>query len=91
MQLLAVLPPQSNYLLPDSLKKLVMDSRSSLAYMYPYEFEQDFINKKKYWMGIPKLPPVDIDLLKHYYSKYKDELKSDEIKRNGIKKPIIIN
>ena len=91
MQLLAVLPPQSNYLLPDSLKKLVMDSRSSLAYMYPYEFEQDFINKRKYWMGIPKLPPVDIDLLKHYYSKYKDELKSDEIKRNGIKKPIIIN
>ena len=91
MQLLAVLPPQSNYLLPTNLKKLVIDSRSSLAYMYPYEFEQDFINKKKYWMGIPKLPPIDIELLKHYYSKYKDELKSDELKRNGIKKPIIIN
>ena len=91
MQLLAVLPPQSNYLLPTNLKKLVLDSRSSLAYMYPYEFEQDFINKKKYWMAIPKLPPIDIDLLKHYYLKYEDELKSEEIKRNSIKKPFIIN
>jgi len=86
MQLLAVLPPQSNYLLPVSLRKLVLNHKSSLAFMYPQEFEQDFINKKKYWMAIPKLPPLDIELIKYYYFKYKDELKEDENERNNFKK-----
>lgn len=86
MQLLAVLPPQSNFLLPNSLKKLVLNNRSSLAFMYPQEFEQDFINKKKYWMAIPKLPPLDIELVRHSYFKYKDELKEEENKRNEFKK-----
>lgn len=82
MQLLCVLPPQSSYLLPNSFVKLMTNSKSSLAYMYPTEFEHDFINKKKYWMAIPKLPPIDIELIKNSYFKYKNELKEDEIKRN---------
>jgi 5'-3' exonuclease len=53
--------------------------------MYPYEFEQDFINKKKYWMAIPKLPPIDIKQIKYSYYKYKDELKKEEIERNKFK------
>ncbi len=85
MQLLAVLPPQSNFLLPSSLKKLVVNTKSSLAYMYPYEFEQDFVNKKKHWMAIPNLPPLDIELLKHSYYKYQDELKKEELARNECK------
>lgn len=74
MQLLAVLPPQSNNLLPIGLRKLVLNIKSSLIFMYPYEFEQDFINKKKYWMGIPNLPPLDIELIKTSYHKYKNDL-----------------
>ena len=84
MQLLSVLPPQSNYLLPKTLRKLVLNPNSSLIYMYPTEIEQDFINKHKHWMGIPKLPPIDIELIKHSYNKYKDELKSDELERNQL-------
>jgi 5'-3' exoribonuclease 2 len=87
MQLLAVFPPQSNNLIPGSLRKLMLNSRSSLAYMYPQEFDQDFINKKRYWMGIPKLPPLDINLIKHVFYKYQDELKQDEKERNSIKNP----
>jgi 5'-3' exonuclease len=86
IQLLAVLPPQSNYLLPDSLKKLVLNSKSSLAYMYPQEFNQDFINKNKHWMGIPMLPPLDMDLIKKSYYKYQDEIKPEDQIRNTYKK-----
>ena len=91
MQLLSVLPSQSNYLLPKTLRKLVLNQNSSLIYMYPLEFEQDFINKHRYWAGIPKLPPLDIELIKHMFYKYQDELKPDEIKRNTTIDIIIIN
>lgn len=86
MQLLSVLPPQSNYLIPKTLRKLVLNSNSSLIYMYPFEFKQDFINKRKYWEGIPMLPPLDIELVKHMFNKYSDELTTEENKRNNILK-----
>jgi 5'-3' exonuclease len=68
LQLLTVLPPQSNYLLPNHLKNIIVE----LKYLYPYKFEQDFINKTKYWMGIPYLPPLNIKLIKYTYEKYKN-------------------
>jgi 5'-3' exonuclease len=82
MQLLAVLPPQSSFLIPTSLKKLMLNPMSQLAYMYPNEFSQDFIGKNRYWMGIPMLPPLDLELLTHSYNKYKDELNEEEQNRN---------
>jgi 5'-3' exonuclease len=91
MQLLAVLPPQSNYLLPATISKLMTNSNSSLIYMYPLEFKQDFINKKKYWMAIPILPPLDIKQIKHSYFKYKDELKKEELERNKPMEILKIN
>ena len=91
MQLLAVLPPQSNFLLPENLRKLVLNSKSSIAFMYPIEFEQDFVNKKKYWMAIPKLPPLDFYMLKHSYFKYKDEIKKIDSLRNDYKEPLEFN
>jgi len=78
VQLLSVLPPQSSYLLPKTLRKLMHDNRSSLKYLYPIEFKQDFINKTKYWQGIPLLPPLDIPLVTHIYNKYKNELTEKE-------------
>jgi hypothetical protein len=42
-------------------------------------------------MAIPKLPPLDIELIKHIYNKYKDELNPIEKERNSIKKPLVIN
>jgi len=91
MQLLSVLPPQSNYLLPISLRKLVLNQNSSIAFMYPTEFEQDFVNKKKYWMAIPKLPPLDFDMLKHSYLKYENEIKKEDLERNEYKNPYEFN
>lgn len=91
MQLLSVLPPQSNYLLPKTLRKLVLNPNSSLIYMYPIEFEQDFINKHRHWAAIPKLPPLDIDLVRHMFNKYQDELTLEEKNRNKIIDIITIN
>jgi 5'-3' exoribonuclease 2 len=85
MQLLAVLPPQSSNLLPNAMSKLMTNDKSSIVYMYPLEFEQDQINKTKYWMGIPKLPNLNIPLIKHSYNKYKDELTKEQLAINDIK------
>jgi 5'-3' exonuclease len=84
VQLLAVLPPQSNILLPTNLRKLMINPKSSLISLYPTEFEQDFLNKSKHWKGIPNLPPLDIDLIKHCYLKYMDELSKNENERNKM-------
>ena len=84
VQLLAVLPPQSSFLLPQFLRKLVLNPKSSIQYMYPSKFEQDFINKHKHWMGIPIIPPLDIKKIKHSYEKYKDEMLDEDSKKNVL-------
>lgn len=82
VQLLCVLPQQSNYLIPVKLKNLMTNPKSSLSHLYPIDFEQDFINKNKYWMGIPLLPQLEIDLVKYIYNKYQDELTKEDKFRN---------
>ena len=49
------------------------------------------INKKKYWMAIPKLPPLDLDMLKHSYFKYENEIKKEDSERNEYKNPYEFN
>ena len=81
-QLLLVLPPQSSYLIPKSLKKIVHNPNSSLAYMYPTQIKQDFIGKHKYWMAQPMLPSFDLNLTRKIYQKYENKISSEEMKRN---------
>jgi len=82
MQLLIVLPPTSNSLLPTNFRKLVTNPKSSLIHLYPTEIEQDYINKRKHWMAIPILPPLNVKAVKKSYYKYLDELDENELKRN---------
>ena len=91
VQLLCVLPQQSNYLVPNCLKKLMTNGRSSLAHLYPTDFEQDFLNKGKYWMAIPYLPPLEIDFVKYIYTKYQSELTKEDEFRNRICENYIFN
>ena len=79
VQLLTVLPPQSSFILPEPLQRLMHDKRSSLIYLYPVEIDHDYIGKHKYYQGIPKLPPMDIELVKHIYKKYKSELSKKDM------------
>jgi 5'-3' exonuclease len=84
MQLLSVLPPQSSYLLPSSLKKIMLNNKSSIAQLYPIDFEQDMLYKNKYWQSVPLLPSLEIEEVKRMYHKYKNKLSKDEIKRNRV-------
>lgn len=81
-QLLLVLPPQSSYLIPKSLHKIVHNPNSSLAFMYPTKIKQDFIGKHRYWMAQPLLPSFDLKLTKKVYSKYEGQISSEDTKRN---------
>ena len=84
MQLLAVLPPQSSYLLPVNFKKIMLNTNSSIAHIYPLDFEQDMLYKNKYWQTVPLLPALEIDEIKKMYHKYKSKLTEDEIRRNRV-------
>jgi 5'-3' exonuclease len=74
LQLLLVLPPQSSYLLPQSLKKFMKNPK--LEILYPLQIQQDFLYKRKYWQGIPDLPNLNIKIIKKYYNKI--ELKEEK-------------
>jgi 5'-3' exonuclease len=89
-QLLIILPPQSKYLLPTCLAKLVSSPQSSLAHLYPIDFEIDFLYKRRYWEGIPRLPGLECKLTKYIYKKYKNELTDDEKYRNRLDEIILI-
>lgn len=88
-QLLVILPAKSKYLLPKSFEKLVSNPESSLAHLYPVDFQIDFLYKHRYWEGIPQLPPLEIKLVRYAYKKYKDELINNELVRNRIEKDLI--
>jgi 5'-3' exonuclease len=74
-QLLIVLPKESAYLLPEPLRKIMTNTNSSVAHLYPNEFKLDMIGKKKYWMCNPILPNLEINLIKKMFEKYKKLLK----------------
>ena len=89
-QLLIILPPQSKYLLPNCLGKLVSSSKSSLAHLYPIDFDVDFLYKYRYWEGIPKLPGLEPKLTRYIYKKYKNDLTDEEKERNRLDDIIIL-
>jgi 5'-3' exoribonuclease 1 len=81
-QLLIVLPKDSAYLLPNELRKIMLNTNSSVCHLYPTEFKLDMINKKKYWMCSPILPNLEINLIKKIFMKYSKLLSEDDNKIN---------
>ena len=82
VQLMCVLPPQSSFLLPKKLQKPMINSNSSLAHLYPISFKQDFIGKHRYWMGIPYLPNLEIELVNRIFKKYEKIMTEKELFNN---------
>jgi 5'-3' exonuclease len=81
-QLLTVLPKQSAYLLPKELRKIMLNINGSINHLYPEKYELDLIGKKKYWMAIPILPCLEINLIKKVFEKYSKLLSDDMIELN---------
>jgi len=82
VQLMCVLPPQSSFLLPKKLRKPMTNPNSSLAHLYPTDFKQDFIGKSRYWMGIPHLPQLEIELVNRTFKKYEKIMDKKELFNN---------
>jgi 5'-3' exonuclease len=84
-QLLSVLPPQSNFLLPNKYKWLMTSPKSPIIHLYPQDYDLDMLYKRQYWQCIPILPELEIDNVKQAVK----SIKPDEAdnKKNKIMKP----
>ena len=87
LQLLSVLPPKSNSLLPSPLPGLMTKMPSS----YPETFEVDLDGKKNEWEGVVKLPPLDYTTLEHEYEKAIRYVAEQDKRRNFLGKSFIYN
>jgi 5'-3' exonuclease len=87
VQLLTVLHPSCNHLLPHNLKNLMTDSKSPLIDLYPIKFEEDMLYKEMLWKCNPVLPHLDIDRIEQVYNDLNIKFNNQDIKRNNIIKP----
>ena len=55
-QLLMILPPQSNKLLPEAVRKLMTDVDSPIIHLYPTDFKLDLEGHRYRWECYPILP-----------------------------------
>ena len=86
-QLLIVLPPQSNQLLPEKYRSLVENENSAIIDIYPIDFEQDIYNKRFEWQCIPYLPQMETERILEESNKIK--LSNEETERNTLEKDYI--
>ena len=80
-QLLAVLPQQSQDILPLACRHFLTSDESPIIDFYPLKFEIDLEGKRQEWEGHPILPFIDIDRLKKAYKSIEDKLIESEKKR----------
>jgi len=60
VQLLLILPPQSNHLLKMELQGLMTSPDSPISYQYPTDFKIDLLGHRFRWECYPILPPIDL-------------------------------
>uniref|UniRef100_A0A6C0KHI2 Xrn1 N-terminal domain-containing protein n=1 Tax=viral metagenome TaxID=1070528 RepID=A0A6C0KHI2_9ZZZZ len=87
LQLLSVLPPKSNTLLPHPLSGLM--TNPNLLASYPDSFEVDMDGKKNEWEGVVKLPPLDYVTLEQEYEKVVRSVEERDRRRNFIGKSFL--
>jgi len=87
VQLLCVLPPQSNNLLPIPYARLMIDPKSPLVKLgyYPENFEEDCEGKLKEYQCVALLDFIDYnEVQKHYHLTNKKCLKDKTYRRNSF-------
>jgi 5'-3' exonuclease len=85
-QLLCILPPKSSKLLPKPLDALLS---TKLKKYNPDEVEIDLSGKKQEYMGIVKLPFVDVNHVKKAYSESLPSVDERELRRNNMGKTLV--
>lgn len=86
VQLLAILPPQSNNLVPYPLNTLLSKELSKYC---PREFTVDLAGKRQEWEGLVILPFMDYSHLEDVYYAYIDKVSPQDLKRNILGKSFL--
>lgn len=60
VQLICVIPPSYNRLIPERYRELYNYEKSDIAYMFPMEFNEYTYDKKNDWQFEPILPQIDL-------------------------------
>ena len=94
VQLLTILPQDSNHLLPKTTYPLMTDIDSDIVDIYPVEYKLDTIFKRYYWQCVPILPSInykkvkdailDIKLTKEEKNRFKKEIPICKKAQNGV-------
>ena len=88
-QLMLILPPQLNNLVPSVLRPIMTDDKFLCTQYYPTEFVLDVCVGIKQEYSEALLPEIDEDLLLENVRKCEKKLSNSEIERNTIKeKPV---
>jgi 5'-3' exoribonuclease 1 len=84
IQLLSVLPPKSQGLIPHPLGSLLTDEKSPLKDYCPDDFDIDLSGKRQAWEGTVILPMIDYSLVESNYFRLLKQIDSRDIKRNVL-------
>lgn len=68
-QLLIVIPKKSINVLPNNLKKFMIEEKYGLTYLFPLSFKYITYLKDKDWQYVPVLPLIDINKIKNILNK----------------------
>jgi len=79
-QLLFILPPQMNFLLPKCLQSIMMEGEC--AFFYPFQFDVDALAGIKYIYSEAILPEIDVKRLRQEFQQRSAQLTDSEQKRN---------
>jgi 5'-3' exoribonuclease 2 len=91
-QLMLILPPQMNGLIPSVLRPIMLDDKLLCTQFYPTSFKMDVTTGIKTQYSEALLPEIDEDFLIDIVKKFEKKLSKEEKERNTIKeKPIISN
>jgi 5'-3' exoribonuclease 1 len=82
VQLLMVLPPASNKLLPEALRSLMLSETSPVREFYPSDFQVDIEGKRADWEAVILLPFVDQARLLAAYDEAAIGLSAAEVARS---------
>jgi 5'-3' exonuclease len=84
-QLMLILPPQLNNLVPSVLRPIMTDDKLLCTQYYPTEFILDVCVGIKQEYSEALLPEIDEELLIETVKSYEKKLSKDEIERNTIR------
>lgn len=88
-QLMMILPPQNDYLVPEVLRPIMNDPLKGCVQYYPTEFKLDAAAGFKTIYSHPILPEIDVDVLIPIVKGEEEKLNEVDARRNQIKtKPI---